>query len=80
VAFDGRESVQLLGVSSSALFRSGSGPNRSELFEFPSEHFSGRENNSEFLSVEKKNEEYFQNSESFSGRENNSEFSSVEKI
>jgi hypothetical protein len=27
VAFDGRESVQLLGVSSSALFRSGSVPN-----------------------------------------------------
>ncbi len=28
MAFDGRESVQLLGVSSSALFRSGSVPNR----------------------------------------------------
>jgi hypothetical protein len=60
VAFDGRESVQLLGVSSSALIRSGPVPNRSELSEFPSEHFSGRENNSEFLSVDI--EEYSQNS------------------
>jgi hypothetical protein len=36
--------------------------NRSELSEFPSEHFSGRENNSEFLSVDTKIEEYYQNS------------------
>ncbi len=36
--------------------------NRSELTEFPSEHFSGRENNSEFLSVDTKIEEYYQNS------------------
>jgi hypothetical protein len=36
--------------------------NRSELLEFPSEHFSGRENNSEFLSVDTKIEEYSQNS------------------
>jgi hypothetical protein len=36
--------------------------NRSELSEFPSEHFSGRENNSEFLSVDTKIEEYSQNS------------------
>jgi hypothetical protein len=36
--------------------------NRSELPEFPSEHFSGRENNSEFLSVDTKIEEYSQNS------------------
>jgi hypothetical protein len=31
VAFDGRESVQLLGVSSSALLRSGSVPNNKEI-------------------------------------------------
>ncbi len=31
MAFDGRESVQLLGVSSSALFRSGSVPNKGSL-------------------------------------------------
>jgi hypothetical protein len=36
--------------------------NRSELSEFPSEHFSGRENNSEFLSADTKIEEYSQNS------------------
>jgi hypothetical protein len=35
---------------------------RSELSEFPSEHFSGRENNSEFFSVDTKIEEYSQNS------------------
>jgi len=34
---------------------------RSELSEFPSEHFSGRENNSESLSVDTKIEEYSQN-------------------
>jgi hypothetical protein len=34
---------------------------RSELSEFPSEHFSGRENNSEFLSVDTKIEVYPQN-------------------
>jgi hypothetical protein len=33
VAFDGRESVQLLRVSSSALFRSGSVPNNKKLFQ-----------------------------------------------
>ena len=36
--------------------------NRSELSEFPSEHFSGRESNSDFLSVDTKIEEYSQNS------------------
>ncbi len=36
--------------------------NRSNLSEFPSEHFSGRENNSEFLSVETKIEAYSRNS------------------
>jgi hypothetical protein len=36
--------------------------NRSELSEFPSEHFSGRENSSEFLSVDTKIEEYSHNS------------------
>jgi hypothetical protein len=36
--------------------------NRSELLEFPSEHFSGRENNWEFLPVDTKIEEYSQNS------------------
>ncbi len=36
--------------------------NRSELSEFPSEHFSGRENNSQFLSTNTKIEEYSQNS------------------
>jgi hypothetical protein len=36
--------------------------NRSELSEFPSEHFNGRENNSEFLSVDTKIEAYSQNS------------------
>jgi hypothetical protein len=35
--------------------------NRSKLSEFPSEHFSGRENNSEFRSVETKIEEYSHN-------------------
>jgi hypothetical protein len=39
-----------------------SNKNRSELSEFPSEHFSGRENSSEFLSVDKKIEEYSHNS------------------
>ncbi len=34
---------------------------RSKLTEFPSEHFSGRENNSEFLSLDTKIEEYSQN-------------------
>jgi len=33
VAFDGRESIQLLGVSSSALFQSGSVPNTCDLRE-----------------------------------------------
>jgi hypothetical protein len=36
--------------------------NRSEVSEFPSKHFSGRENNTEFLSVNTKIEEYSQNS------------------
>jgi hypothetical protein len=36
--------------------------NRSKLSEFPSEHFSGRENNSKFLSVETKIEAYSRNS------------------
>jgi hypothetical protein len=36
--------------------------NRSKLSEFPSEHFSGRENSSEFRSVETKIEAYSQNS------------------
>ena len=36
--------------------------NRSKFSEFPSEHFSGRENNSEFLSADTKIEEYSQNS------------------
>jgi hypothetical protein len=35
---------------------------RSELSEFPSDHFSGRENNSKFLSVDTKIEEYSQDS------------------
>jgi hypothetical protein len=48
VAFDGRESVQLLGVSSSALFRSGSVPNSHKMVKI-----SLSLQNKEFLPVPK---------------------------